>query len=525
MGVNKRGFSRTRVQELELAETAIQRFLGEARQPALLEPGEELLPLEPDRHAVVRERGRLLIRAWDEGARHVVRAVTGVREERSGRLELTVEKFAKRQGRLYLLDLARAEAQKTSRKAGRLAFAEQFRRLLARDYPEWRIRELSSEPDLEHTLSPVHPRALLTRGAAGLAAMAAPEHAADGVLSFALIWVDYLRFRSPEIPIAALALYLPEGGTRATCLRLPFLDPAAIRCAVHVYAADGRADWLDPADWGNLETRLEPWLDASAWRDSAAGRLAEAVSRLPGIETVEKGGGELSFRVRGLEVARAGPKRLLFGLPPKHTASGQSLREIERLAAEVARIRSAASPDTAHPLWRAGPEAWLESQVRAHPGLVHPLLARPPLYGQVPAMAGGDRGIIDLLGVDATGRLHVVELKCLQDVHLPLQALDYWMRVQWHLEREEFPAAGYFAGQALSPAPPRLLLVAPAFEFHPTTEIILRFLKPSIETERIGLALEWRKDLRVLFRLRGGDRAQPLEAGEPSSSEVGCPSN
>ena len=103
---------------------------------------------------------------------------------------------------------------------------------------------------------------------------------------------------------------------------------------------------------------------------------------------------------------------------------------------------------------------------------------RDPIYGQVPAFAGGERGILDLLAVDHTGRLAVVELKASADLHLPLQALDYWIRVKWHLDRGEFAAHGYFPGMLLRPEPPRLLLVSPSLEFHPTTETILELLLP-----------------------------------------------
>jgi hypothetical protein len=52
------------------------------------------------------------------------------------------------------------------------------------------------------------------------------------------------------------------------------------------------------------------------------------------------------------------------------------------------------------------------------------------------------------------------------------------------------------------------LLVAPALEFHPTTEAILRFFSPEIEVERIGLGVEWRERLKVMFRMRGAERPQ-----------------
>src|SRR5581483_5886819 len=112
----------------------------------------------------------------------------------------------------------------------------------------------------------------------------------------------------------------------------------------------------------------------------------------------------------------------------------------------------------------------------------------------------------DLLAADASGRLAVIELKACADIHLPLQALDYWIRVAWHLQRGEFSAHGYFPGLQLRPDPPRLLLVSPSLEFHPTTETILGFFAPGIEVERIGLAVEWRRGLETMFRLRGAER-------------------
>jgi hypothetical protein len=87
-----------------------------------------------------------------------------------------------------------------------------------------------------------------------------------------------------------------------------------------------------------------------------------------------------------------------------------------------------------------------------------------------------------------------------------LQALDYWMRVNWHLDRGEFASNGYFPGIALRNSPPRLLLVAPALEFHPSTEGILGYFSKDVEIERIGLGINWRSRLEIMFRLRGAER-------------------
>ncbi len=186
------------------------------------------------------------------------------------------------------------------------------------------------------------------------------------------------------------------------------------------------------------------------------------------------------------------------------------MAEIERLAAELARLRQSEAADRDNPLYRQQPEAWLESQVRSGLERVDPGLLPAPVYGQVPALAGGERGIIDLVAADRDGRVIVLELKASEDIHFPLQTLDYWMRVKWHLDRGEFSQQGYFPGLALRADPPRLLLVAPALDFHPKTETILRFFAPRIEVERIGLAAGWRAQLEVMFRLRGAQRPAVL---------------
>ena len=78
--------------------------------------------------------------------------------------------------------------------------------------------------------------------------------------------------------------------------------------------------------------------------------------------------------------------------------------------------------------------------------------------------------MLDLLTLDHNGRLAVIELKADEDLHLPMQALDYWIRVR-ALKDDRQPSAGgrpltaferqgYFGGAEVSTLDPRLLLVA-----------------------------------------------------------------
>lgn len=487
------------------ARAAVERFLQSARKPALLEPGEDLIPLNEGSFVLEMRQSRLTLQAWDE-KRNIVRRIVGVHSERSGKLELVVEKFARREGRVALVDLAHPQRREWERRGTRLVFRERLRELLARQFPDYTAAELSAEPNLEHSLSPVYPRALLKRGQSALAAILAPPEADPAaMLSFGLIWLDYLRRRTQRTPrplvVEGLALFAPAGRERDLALRMRFLDGAAARFELFSYEEHGYAARRDLADCGNVETKLDP-----CRRPPQANAHMERLSQLPDVQIVENGDESASLRVRGIEFARTAGRELLFGLGHRAAVRDYNLQEVETLAAEIAALRAPHAANRENPLYRGQPESWLEALVRADIERVDASLRRTPLYGQVPAMAGMERGVMDLLAVDHAGRLAVLELKASADLHLPLQALDYWLRVEWHRARGDFGESGYFPGIALLPAPPRLLLVSPALEFHSTTEAILSYFAPQIPVERIGLGMNWRSGLEVMFRAPSSQR-------------------
>ncbi len=483
--------------------TAIEAFLSAAREPALLEPGEELLRLSSDNYALEMRASRLTLQAWDR-TRNWTRRVVAVNESTNARLAMTVERFARREGQLFLLDLARRAGAELGKRTGRLVFRERFRLFLRRQFPGWTLAEISAEADLEHTLSPSYPRAFLKHGQHGWAAIACPMTSdAAAALSFGLIWLDYLRTREKRVTLEGLALFLPAGTERPAALRVLCLDPASARFEIYTYDDEDSIAGIDSQDYGNLDTRLElcrsgPLNPPELWRQ---------IADLPGVEIVPRHDARTSLRVRGIEFAELTPGGLFFGLSSREPAKPYHAAEITRLVEELERARSG-SADHLHPLYRQYPEAWLESLARGGVQTLDATLRDSPIYGQVPAFAAGERGVLDLLAVDRSGRLTVIELKATADLHLPLQALDYWLRVKWHLDRGEFTANAYFPGIELRPEPPRLLLVAPALEYHPTTETLLGYFAPGIEVERVGLAVEWRKGLQVLFRLGGAQRPQ-----------------
>lgn len=437
------------------------------------------------------------MQAWNE-QRNFVRRVVGIESQTRSKLVLRVERFGKKIGSISLLDLKKADRQSVGLRTSRQEFREVFRRFLRREYPGFKLAELTTEADLEQSLSPVFPRAFLREGSNAWAAIGAgPDSTVDSALTFGLIWLDYLRNLHQRLAICGLILFLPAGQERNTCLRLLFLDRQRASYIVFVYSEDGCIRRIDLTDYGNVDTHIE----ACRREPLELNDLALLLASVPGVETVQLHSGAVVFRVHGLEFARLTQEGMSAGLETKRKVSASNGAEILTLARELARIRSFDAVDRQHSFLLRNPESWLESQVRAHIQQVDPTLCLNPVYGQVPAFAVSGRGLLDLLALDRSGRLAVLELKVAQDVQLPLQALDYWIRVKWHLDRQDFSRQGYFPQLAIAPAAPRLLLVAPALDFHPTNERVLRFFSPEIQVERLGVGLHWQQHLKVMYRI------------------------
>jgi hypothetical protein len=215
--------------------------------------------------------------------------------------------------------------------------------------------------------------------------------------------------------------------------------------------------------------------------------------------------------LRGLEFARAtlgfapgeysfrNSEQITFGTGPNETELNDETEP--QFLDLMQRVRELRSPYArTSPLWRMVPERWLESLVFRDVSALDDRLDARFVYSQVPAFTAADRGMIDVLTCTRDGRLAILELKADEDIHLPLQGVDYWARVVWHHARNEFPRSGYFAGHELSPSSPLLLLVAPALRVHPTTDTLFRYIAREIPCTLLGIDERWREGVRVVFR-------------------------
>jgi hypothetical protein len=94
--------------------------------------------------------------------------------------------------------------------------------------------------------------------------------------------------------------------------------------------------------------------------------------------------------------------------------------------------------------------------------------------------------------------LAILELKVSEDIELPMQGLDYWLRVRWHQERGEFQKNGYFPGLLLSPHPPLLYFVGPQFRYHDSFPKIFKHIVPVVPVCQVGINENWKDGVKVL---------------------------
>jgi hypothetical protein len=493
---------------------AIQDFLGEAPHAVVREDGEVVFDFASARYSLLTEHGKCVLHLWSQ-ERNAVRRVVDL-EEKDGTLRLAVLRFG--QSKPDTLEICRERDHRTAgaRKASRANYRRLLERALGKQFPDWRLEHVSSAMDLERSFSPVYTRGVLRHGNSSFALLGVNademQASVDGSLTFALLWLEHCRQHARGV-VSGLKLFLPPQTSAIVRERMAHLDHAAAQFSLYEFDERELAfAELDCKDRGNIATRLVHCPDELAVRDRFATAIDRVRAIVPDAEVATLSSYEVAFRIHGLEFARArlagDPKsfrnaaQLVYGAAPEETpVTEENLGDFKTFARMLAGARQANS-DRANPLCRMQPERWLESLVLRDLEKLDARLLPAPVYSQVPAFSASDRAMIDVLGMTRDARLAVLELKADEDIHLPLQGLDYWARVEWHRQRGEFRRFGYFAGRELADAPALLLLVAPALHVHPATDTLLRYVDPAIDCELLGIDERWREEIRVIFRKR-----------------------
>lgn len=600
---------------------AIEAFLAEHSQVAVMEDGKILFDLASDKWSLSTEHGCTL-HLWNE-ERNLVRKIVSA-APRAGSLRMATRRLGHAQPKVLELISSRERRTPATRDAARARYLRLLQRVLTRNFPDWRPDGLRNAMDLERSFGPAYTRGTLLRGTQAWAVIGVDEHESvaimEGILTLGVLWLHYCREQAGGRRLyQGLKVIVPRGAVALTLARMGWLNKDAAQWEMfELNQASEELTQHDLADRGNLRTRLVHRPDDSAAAERFSAAIAQILTLVPPsdhqrVEHRLRSSSELGFLLHGLEFARArislaqgsfahtleitvgtgGSETLLTpatreelaarvselferrnilpptvrdrmrSQPPSRRIGEPTLRSAHsRLPLRGHGARSNAANPMQDPLYRAAPERWLESVLRQDLAPLTRALAPAPttsrrtlglfandpdpdtrgnradvceeqpdfrglisdqqqhsrvlprldprhVYAQVPAIAGAsDRGLLDLLGVTADGRLAVLELKADDDLHFALQGLDYWIRVRHHHLQTadprtglgEFQRHGYFRGVELSPLPPRLYLVAPALHIHPATETVLRYFSPTVEWHLLALDERWRQQVRVVWR-------------------------
>lgn len=512
----------------------IERYLADHPEAAVLEEGRVLFDMRLAHYSVNAQHGRCVLQLWSD-ERNLVRTVVEV-QQRTQCLRLLTRRMGATRPEALELVAKTDRRPSTARDATRKNYQRLLERVLARYFPEAKIEGFRTTMDLEQSFGPNCVRGILLSGVSAQAVVGVSEAettaTVDGALTAGILWLDLCRKRAGKRRhFGGLKVIVPVGKARTTAERMAWLNHTM--AGFQLFALDERSEELlavDFRDTGNLVLRLAHAFSPQAANERCEAGISRVMALLPEeaqarVEVLASSAGEVGLSLHGLEFARvrhgfgpnsfAGQDEISFGAGITETALTDENEGHFRGLLEQLFLRRHPLGLHTDALFRLQPERWLEATIRASLREIFLGLREDHVYSQVPALSAGERGLLDLLTIDRDGRLTVLELKADEDLQLPLQALDYWIRVRaLNADRQfaqtgeggralsAFERVGYFPGVEVSSRLPKLLLIAPALRIHPANKTVLHYFSPEVEWELIALSEHWRRELKVVFRER-----------------------
>jgi hypothetical protein len=503
----------------------LEQFFADHPRAALLEDGRLLFEMATARYSISAEHGRCVLHLWSE-ERNMVRTVVGL-EARKETLRIQVRRLGT--SRPQSLEVVRDREQRTpaTRELCRTRYLRLLERVLTRHFNEYKLESLRSAMDLEHSFGPAYARGLLVRGQQCWAFIGVnaeeTQTSIDGVLTLGILWLAYCREHSVAKRVCqGLKVILPVGCSATTRARMAWLNRDLAQWELYE-VGEGNEDLaaIDTADQGNLKMRLVHAFNPEAAIERAQKGINRIMSLLPRdmpnrVTVAARSADEVALCLHGLEFARVRQTfvtgsfnrqdDVTFGAGANETPLQQDTEA--GFSELMQRLFESRCPDgnARNPLYRLRPESWLQSVLAGDLAQVDDNFGGHVIYQQVPAFAAADRAMLDLLTVTRAGRLAILELKVDEDLHFPLQGLDYWIRVHWlHQQRTtggagELGQNGYFPGVPLQPNSPLLYFIVPALRVHPSMDTVLKHLSPAVDWTLIALNEGWRLERKVIYR-------------------------
>ena len=456
------------------------------------------------------EWGKLIFAWWDENnaqnwrvlSYEITPAEITLRATRSFGRELTT---------LVLRNVARWRAQPDGSDAQRRqAYAQLLGPLLSQHFGKAKIHRLADAQRYARWRVQIGQQTTLVIGVSA----AERQEEIDGSVAAGLVWLAGFKAGAQR-----LCFCVPGERAQTVIERLSLLARQPYGARLECFAIDEGAEQLTAvtlaaqAELLHNHPRELRWPAASSQANTWRARILQLAPDLIEARAHPQLDCE-SFSVHGLEFARAqqhGLERASFGVaglpedfnaPAQASLNEENFAQLEALVHQLIQHRHAQPRDRRHPFYRLRAEAWLESMLRRDIRVLDAGLDDRFVYSQIPAWRADERAVLDLLTVNHLGRLVVIEIKAAEDAQLPLQGLDYWLRVEQARARGEFTQRGLFVGIELAEAPPLLYLVAPRLRFHRSFTTIAQCIAPEIEAYSIGINANWRAGVRVHTRER-----------------------
>lgn len=497
-----------RIEELEESRRLLSELL-EARAEWFVLEGRAVVEVRRGEWELVAGAGGLLFSYWGEAGARAWR-VAGW-EAREGKLFLeAARRMGAERARLELVPRASVAEGALAVASARRAACERLAAVVGAaagmSVERARLSEGARRGEPGR-----YARILLRRGGRRLAAtgpvVALGAQEADAFLVSALLWFTRLGAGRRAGEAAGLWLVVRRELAAAVGERLALLRDG-LRAAVTLFEVDEEVSELTRTaapSLSELLARPAPRLLRPAGGGSSE-LAARVVALAPeAVDVVRARRGE-TLRFRGLPFARVrrlvGREQLWFGVSrERRPLDASNWDELLKLLDDLARHRRHDARDRAHALYRAAPEAWLESLLRRDITRLDPGLRLAPLHAQLRAApVEGAARPVDLLALRRDGRLVVVELKVSEDAAHPLQGADYWRRIEAHRRAGHVARARLFGDAPIASAPPLVYLVAPLLRFHRAFPEVAPLINPALELYRFDLNEDWRAGVRVARR-------------------------
>jgi hypothetical protein len=500
--------------QLALAHDQISALLRAHAEWLYVSPNEVAQPVRRDELDITISHERLILSCWTEkGTRfwHVLAwQWTGrsliLQASRRMRTELVV---------IELIPRTSAKAVAATIRAAREMRCERLAQLTATLEPETAVERFGLSRGTRPGQPGRYAHVLLKRRMERIAVtgpvVSSQPASVDAFLTSALLWFKRTADRVKPPYIQQLWLIVSPELLKPVQYRVALLRQS-LKEMIRVFTVDDELTGLTECECPNKE---ELWKKKLArFPPVAAGVLTAQAQAILGeaphaIDVVNARHGE-TLRYFGLPFARVrsllGKEKVWFGIDRSHRKlfDEATQHEWRSLLNDLREHRSHAALDHRHALYRAAPEAWLESLLRRNITMLDPGLIIAPLHAQFRTARGAKLGIrpIDLLALRQDGRLVVIELKVSEDREHVLQGADYWRRVEAHRRRGHITKAKLFGPREIRDEPPLVYLVAPTLRVHPSFKTLAGFISHDIEIYRFDINEDWRSGVRVMRRAR-----------------------